>query len=135
MIIIKNIRNVWRKIIITIENARASKIRESQLTPQTVHAVHGHIKVLYSTKVYSKKKMDQQIYAELKSQAEAKKPASQLLETHVVLTRVLTQPVTVTAPRGQKDKHSQMFFYSLPMRNNGLKAMPKLGRLLSKTVT
>ena len=52
-----------------------------------------------------------------------------------MLTKHQTQLVIVTVLNGLKDKHSHMFLPLLLMKDNGSKALLKLGRLQPKMVT
>jgi len=76
-----------------------------------------------------------QTFVVLKSQQKEKPQDSKKSKNLAVLTKHQTQLVIVIVLNGQKVKPSHMYLPLLLMRDNGLKALHKLGRLQQKTAT
>lgn len=94
----------------------------------------GLTKVPCSTKEYLTRKLVLVHYAELKFQLKVKIPNLWLLEKHAAQRKALNPMVIVIALHGQRVKCSQMSLLLLLMRNNGLRASLKHGKLQPRTV-
>jgi len=104
-----SIKNAWLRTISTTEDARNSRIKVNQSMPWRPNVVHGHTKVLCSTKVYSKNKMEQQISVANKFHLEAKNLNLKLSRTLAVSTKAQSPLVIVIVLNGQRVKLSHMF--------------------------
>lgn len=99
--------------------------------PYIASAVLGLIKVLSSIRVFSTKRR-LLIYVEVKSQPKEKHQNSAKLE-RLAAQILQIQQVTVIVLSGQKEKCSHTFLLLQLMKNNGLRASLKHGKLLPKT--
>lgn len=88
----------------------------------------GPIKVLCSITEFSIKRQVKTCFVELRYQIKDPNLGSRQFKISAALTNMKTQPVTVIALNGQRDKHSETFWISPQMKPCGIIALLRLGK-------